>query len=754
MESVKTRAEQLEGRSSVERRPASGLLVQKDAIHQLNNLLFIVQASSHLLLDDLAENDTRRHHATEILKAGRRAETVLRNLQGSALAEPTSRSRAYPLGHALEDEGVELPLGQLDQDLSILNAAGEGICALHADGRTSFVNPAAAEMTGYGIDELVGRNWHALVHHTKADGSPYPEDECPVAASLREGSVQHVSQEAFWRKDGTSFPAEYTSTPITEDGRVSGAVIVFKDLTQHRRAEDVLRVGEEHFRKIFEEGPVGMALVGADGRLLRVNGAWRQMLGYSEQDVAQLSLEEITHPEDRQLDAENLRKLFSGELDRYYREKRYLTKDKKVVWVSLWASLIRDAQGHPLYGLGIVEDISERKTLEQQLRQAQKMEAVGRLAGGIAHDFNNLLFVIQNAARFVLDDLNAQDPKSADVKEILESAERASSLVRQLLAFSRKEVVRPRVVDLGGVVRDVEKLLTRTIGEDIRLVTRLSDGLWPTEIDPGHLEQVIMNLAVNARDAMPDGGVLTLETSNVVVDEQAAEELPGLSPGNYVRLNVSDTGCGMSPEVASRVFEPFFTTKPRGSGTGLGLATVYGIIKQAGGFIYVSSELGSGSSFHVYLPATHRPVTEPVAEPDYKTSRSSGETILVVEDEDAVRELVARMLSKEGYKVLHAASGEDALRIFDDCKGLIDLVVTDVIMPQMSGRELLSRMKDCGEDLKVLYMSGHSDQIVGHHGILELSDNYIPKPFTREQLLSKVRGLLEAPERTRRRRAR
>ena len=748
MDSVRTHDKQVEGQESGRQSSDAGLVVGKDAVHQLNNLLFIIQASSRLLLDELDENDARRHHATEIRKAGERAESTLRELHAFPVTDFSAASGSAAPRRGAAAEPTQTPLRQLDQDVSILNSAGEGICALRPDGRTTFVNPAAAEITGYEIHELVGRDWHALVHHTKRDGSPYPQEECPVAASLRDGSVQHVVQEVFWRKDGTSFPVEYTSTPITQDGRVAGAVIVFKDLTERTKAEEVLRVGEEQFRKLFDEGPVGMALVAADGRLLRVNGAWRQMLGYSEQEASKLTVSQITHPEDRQLDAENLHKLFSGKLERYYREKRYITKDKKILWVSLWASLIRDAAGQPLYALGIVEDISERKALEQQLRQSQKMEAVGRLAGGIAHDFNNLLFVIQNAAEFVLGDLDAHDPKCADLREILKSAERASSLVHQLLAFSRKEVVRPRVVDLGVVVRDVEKLLRRTIGEDIRLVTSLSSNLWPTEIDPGQLEQVIMNLAVNARDAMPDGGALTLETCNVAVDEQLAEELPGLSPGNYVRLSVSDTGCGMSAEVAARVFEPFFTTKARGSGTGLGLATVYGIVKQADGFIYVSSEVGSGSSFHVYLPATDRAVSEPASEPEHKTGRGSGETILVVEDESAVRELVARMLSKEGYEVLQAASGEDALRIVDSRNDSIDLVVTDVIMPQMSGRELLSRMKDSGEDhLEVLYMSGHSEQIVGHHGIVELSDNYISKPFTREQLLTKVRGLLDGSQR-------
>ena len=390
--------------------------------------------------------------------------------------------------------------------------------------------------------------------------------------------------------------------------------------------------------------------------------------------------------------------------------------------------------------IGVMQNMAE---LEAQLLQSQKMEAIGRLAGGIAHDFNNLLAIIQNYARFIAEDLEPSDPKNEDVHEILDASERATRLIRQLLTFSRKEITSPELINVNAIVADLDRLLQRTLGEDIFLEPLLTDNLPKTRIDPTQMEQVIMNLIVNARDAMPDGGRISIATGEMRVDEDGAVNEPGLVPGHYVCLVVRDEGEGMTKETAGQIFEPFFTTKPRDSGTGLGLSTVYGIVKQAGGFIYVDSVPGTGTTFRVYLPVGESdPMDQPKAledEPETLTAMSA--TILVVEDENAVRRLTERILWGHGYTILSAASGEEALRFLDGHGFEIDLLITDVVMPGMSGLELARRMAEVQPAAKVLFMSGYNDEVTGRAGLLH-GEPYIPKPFTKEALQQKVRSLL------------
>jgi PAS domain S-box-containing protein len=534
------------------------------------------------------------------------------------------------------------------------------------------------------------------------------------------------------------------------DGALQSFIGTFTDITERKRAEARLRESEERFRATFEQAAVGIGDVGIDGRWLRVNQRLCEMLGYTREELLQRTVDDVSHPDDLVADLATARQMVAGEIAQYSREKRYVRKNGGLLWVNLTASLVRDPGGAPKYFIAVAEDITTRRRAEEalreseeQLRQAQKMEAIGRLAGGVAHDFNNLLTIIRGRSELLRERVGPASPLRRDIELIEQTAERAAALTHQLLAFSRKQVLQTRLVDLNAVVDEMSVMLRRLIGEDVELVTTLAPGLGLVKADPGQLEQALMNLVVNARDAMPLGGRLTIRTANEWLDAAFARQHWGAPVGRCAMVAVSDTGAGMTPEIQAHIFEPFFTTKERGKGTGLGLATVYGIVEQHSGLIQVESAPARGSTFRIYLPVVDtEPPSPETAAPPARLPRGT-ETILLVEDEPEVRELVTEILRGHGYRLLAAVDSADALRILDERAETIDLLLTDVVMPGMSGRDLAERVRRSRPQVKVLYMSGYTDDAVGERGVLDPGMVLLQKPFTPRTLLRKLRDVLD-----------
>jgi PAS domain S-box-containing protein len=763
-------------------------------------------------------------------------------------AEQAARANEAQLAHVLARSPSVLYSVRLGPDVADITSVTDNV----------------ERIIGYGRDEVTRPGfWNEHVH---------PDDRASsretFAKALEEGRRFHVYR--FRHRDGSwRWIRDELRLVRDAEGRPVEIVGSFSDVTAQREAEDRLRESQERFERAFEDAPIGIALVGLDERFLQVNAALCRILGYTPEQLCQLTVARITHPEDVAAEERNKARMLRGDGSAFQMEKRYLHADGHVVWGSLSVSSVSDREGRPLYFIGQLEDITDRKNADQalrdsedrlrelvvrspdlvlvidlegkvklasnsavellgapleqmrgrtalsflapedvdrarqllselierpggsrrldvrvvrvdgqvrafelvvrnlvhvpsvggfvvnardvteqrnlqdQLRQAQKLESVGRLAGGIAHDFNNLLIGILGYAEFLEEGIRNGAPDLEDLAEIRRAGERARDLTRQLLAVARRHVSQPRVIDANVVVRESEKLLRRVLGEDVALDVRLAPDLWPVKADPAHVQQVILNLAVNARDAMPGGGTLAIETSNADVGPRDAAASAGVQPGAYARIAVTDSGQGMSADTLAHLFEPFFTTKPAGLGTGLGLATVYGIVKQAGGHVTVESAPERGSRFDVYLPRTAESPVRLTPRPRVPIQRGT-ETVLLAEDERSVRELAARALESAGYRVHAASGGREALDLAARASGPIHLLVTDVVMPDLGGKDLAAALLRDHPALRVLYVSGYPQDAVGAHGVVEPGVDFLSKPFTPGALLERVRASLDA----------
>jgi PAS domain S-box-containing protein len=649
---------------------------------------------------------------------------------------------AAQLGSAIQRKQAEEALREAEKKYrSIVENAAEGIFQTRPDGSYLSVNPALARMYGYDSPEQLMASVTDIGRQVYVD----PNRRTEFKRLMEEdGLVERFEYQVVRKDDTRIWLSENARTVRDETGQVlfyEGAV---EDVTERKRAEEALRESEARYRELFEDAPIAYHEVDTEGIVRRVNQAECNLLGYPASEILGKHIWEFLAPEERELNTEAIRAKIRGEQPASSLQRLYVRRNGERVPVEIHENLIRNQNGNVIGVRSAMLDITGRRTLEDQLRQSQKMEAVGRLAGGVAHDFNNLLGVIIGYSELLLDRYPPSDSKLKHIQEIKKAADRAAGLTRQLLAFSRKQVLAPRRLDVNAVVANISGMLRRVIGEDVELITVPAPSLGNVKADQGQLEQVILNLALNARDAMPRGGKLTIETTNFDLDDAYARRHPSVKPGPYVMLAVSDTGHGMDAETQSHIFEPFFTTKESGKGTGLGLATIYGIIRQSEGHIWVYSEPGKGTTFKIYFPRVQE-AAEPLRPGAFPIEiRRGTETVLMVEDEESLRHVTREFLQASGYQVLEARHAAEAIAIVEQHAQPIHLLVTDVVMPKMSGRDLAQRLLLLRPNLKVLYMSGYTDDAILHHGVLDQGVAFLAKPFTRASLARKIREVLEA----------
>jgi two-component system, cell cycle sensor histidine kinase and response regulator CckA len=783
------------------------------------------------------------------------------------------------ISHAVECAGANAELAESRRALDTLLATLPGMayrCRNEPRWTLEFASQGALQLTGYPPE--------ALVHnaHVAIGDLVHPDDRGRVWETVQRAVDRDEPFDVAYRlvrADGSvAWVSEHGRAVRAGDGGPALLEGYVFDVTRHREVEQALRAGEEQFRALFEEAPIGMVLVNMAGYVVRTNFAFRAMLGYADEELAGTIFSQMTHDDDVGSDWELFGDLVAGDIAHYQVLKRYLRRDGGIAWGMLSVALVRSPDGEPRYAIQMVENVTERRAAEealrlrerefrsllehgrdvisvldpdgdirytspavervlgygrgdlagtyfgemvhpddvpamlelfdrairspgrpsvsemrvlhrdgswrvletvgtsliddpavhgivvnsrdvterraaeealrrseQQLLQVQKMEAVGRLAGGVAHDFNNLLTAIRGNAELLLLDLPADSQSRDDVEEIRRAADRAAALTRQLLAFSRRQVLQPRLLDLNQSVREMERMLARLLGEDVELVTRLGRELRPVRADPAQVEQVIMNLAVNARDAMPEGGVLVVCTENTELGEEMRAQFSYVVPGEYVLLEVGDTGQGMDPRTLQMAFEPFFTTKPTGKGTGLGLSMVYGIVKQSGGYVWIDSEPGRGTRVRVYLPVARGGDPEEDALPAAPPQARGRGTVLLVEDEETVRRVAERVLSRGGYTVLTAGEGAEAMALSRQHPGIIHVLVTDLVMPRMSGSDLARRLMAERPGIRVLFISGYDRDAARTHAPLEAGTDFVQKPFSPEALLDAVARLLAEP---------
>src|SRR5271166_1265395 len=615
-----------------------------------------------------------------------------------------------------------------------MDSSIEGIGILNEKGVHIYGNAALAAMLGFESPEhIVGQPWRIVYAFQQIAALESEVREALQASGKWSGSL------LLRRPDGSRLPVEM-HVGLMPDG---GTLCITRDLSQHQQAEKARAEAEAKFRMLVEHvnAITYIAEIGIHGRWYYVSPQVEDILGYTPEEwlAAGRDWDQHIHPDDLPVVVAAEEQSQHGMP--FQAEFRIRRKDGRDVWLSDTAVIVQGSDSHPVME-GIMVDITERKALETQLQQSRKMEAVGRLAGGIAHDFNNLLTIISGYTELALSRPQLPHEAHADIERIENAAGRAASLVRQLLAFSRKQVLQPKILDLNKIVLNLDSLLRRLMDERIEMVTRVKEDIGKVKADPAQIEQVIMNLVGNARDAMPEGGRLVIETCNADLDANYAVDHVSVKPGRYVMLAVSDSGVGMDGQTVAHIFEPFFTTKESGRGTGLGLSTVYGIVKQSGGYIWVYSEPGKGSTFKVYLPRVEE-VSEEIASPAQALRLQGGtETILVVEDEEAVRDLIQTVLTEKGYEVIAPLDPQHAEQISSQLAREIHMLLTDVVMPGTSGRELAARISAQRRGIRVLYMSGYTDNVITSGGMLERGLAFLQKPFSPAALVEKVREVL------------
>ena len=617
---------------------------------------------------------------------------------------------------------------------AMFESAAVGSALLDLNGRIVSSNRELEELLAYPKDELARRTAGALMHPEDA------ERDRELFAELVEGKRDAYRVESrYVASDGTVVCGQVAVALVRDaNDKPHFAIAMLQDVTERKQAEQLLRESEERYRELFENANDMVFTLDLEGNFTGINRAGERITGYGRRELLGRNFAQLVLSDEGsgyQLASDGEAKVFECSL---------VASDGRQVPIEVASRLIQE-HGKPVAVQGIARDVSERRELEEKLRQAQKLEAIGLLAGGVAHDFNNMLTAIGGYSDFALGALDSgRGVRRADIEEIAKASERAGALTSQLLAFSRKQILRLEVVDLNDVVGEMDKLLRRLIGEHIDVVTAFGAGLGRVKADRSQLEQVIVNLAVNARDAMANGGRLVIETANADPEDVAAHA-PELGAGQHVLLTVADTGCGMDAATQARIFEPFFTTKGRGQGTGLGLATVYGVVKQSGGHISVESAPGAGTTYRIYLPGVGEPVVTSEEEIEPAGSAQGSETVLLVEDEEIVRKLVRDTLRRSGYNVVEAEDGVEAMRICEHREEPVDIVVTDVVMPNMTGPELIERLTLLQPELKVLFISGYTDGRVVQRGLVDSATDLLMKPFTPNLLARKVRELLDAP---------